>query len=188
MKMSSSFVTILLPRIRALLNGNVCKGLMVLHRSQMIPHILRFWVASVNKFNTNNLALFEFWRLSGIPLSSLHDILAFSRTQSELLGEMSNFKRKRIFFFFNLEHWIRLLERSYFNVGHSHRWSWLRREKLFGSLGFNYRDKLLWMKRESHKIMEIEFQFNKQLQISLLETRASHVLLLQFNLMSIDKY
>lgn len=100
MKMSSSFVTILLPRIRALLNGNVCKGLMVLHRSQMIPHILRFWVASVNKFNTNNLALFEFWKLSGIPLSSLHDILAFSRTQSELLGEMSNFKRKRIFFFF----------------------------------------------------------------------------------------
>ena len=42
--------------------------------------------------------------------------------------------------------------------------------KLFASLGFNYRDELLWMKRGSHKIMEIEFQFNKQLQISLLET------------------
>ena len=43
-------------------------------------------------------------------------------------------------------------------------------KKLFASLGFNYRDELLWMKRGSHKIMEIEFQFNKQLQISLLET------------------
>ena len=74
------------------------------------------------------------------------------------------------FSFLNQDHWIHLLERFYFNVGHSHRWSWLWREKLFASLGFNYRDELLWMKRGSHKIMEIEFQFNKQLQMSLLET------------------
>lgn len=58
MKVSSSVFTVFPPRMGALLNDKAYEGLMALNRSQVTTlHILRFWVASVNKFN-NNIALF----------------------------------------------------------------------------------------------------------------------------------
>lgn len=89
---------------------------------------------------------------------------------------MQNFKRTRISFSFLLSFFLsRSPESIYWKdsilmlATHTDEVDY-EEKKLFASLGFNYRDELLWMKRGSHKIMEIEFQFNKQLQISLLET------------------